>query len=45
MDGIIAVLPKVAKAKDVPHLTEDVKDMTVAQLKEFVNKDKLDVSN
>lgn len=43
VDGIIAVLPKVAKAKDVPHLMEDVKDMTVAQLKEFVNKHKLDV--
>ncbi len=43
VDGIIAVLPKVAKAKDVPHLTEDVKDMTIAQLKEFVTKYKIDV--
>lgn len=43
VNNIVAVLPKVAKAKDVPHLTEDVKEMTIAQLKEFVTKNKLDV--
>lgn len=43
VDSIIAVLPKITKAKDLPHVTEDVKDMTIAQLKDFVAQNKLDV--
>ncbi len=42
-DAIVAVLPSVAKAKDIPAITEDLRDMTVAQLKAFVEKYKLDV--
>ncbi len=43
-DGIIALLPRVAKAKDIPAITEDLQDMTIAELKAFVEKHNLEVA-
>ncbi|MFA5660336.1 MAG: hypothetical protein WC968_02940 [Bacilli bacterium] len=43
IDNIVALLPSVTKAKDLPHIVEDVKEMTIAELKAFIEKYKLDV--
>lgn len=43
-DAMIALLPRVAKAKDIPAITEDLQDMTIAELKAFVEKHNLDVA-
>lgn len=44
IDNIVKLLPNVTKAKDLPHIIEDVKEMTIADLKAFIEKHKLDVA-